>query len=47
MAAAYLLKARTERAVAALIPIAQSQDLAALAAQVTLARYERGEFEID
>lgn len=44
--AAYLLKQRTERAVAVLIPIAQGRGLAALGAQMTLARYERGELEI-
>ena len=45
-AAAFLLKARTARAVAALRPIAEGQSLTALGAQVTLARYERGELEI-
>lgn len=46
MAAAFLLKSRTERAVAALRPIAESRGLAALGAQMTLARYERGDLEI-
>lgn len=46
MAAAFLLKARTERAVAALRPIAEGRGLAALGAQMTLARYERGELEL-
>jgi hypothetical protein len=45
-AAAFLLKSRTERAVAALRPIAQGQGAAALGAQMTLQRYERGELEL-
>ena len=46
MAAAFLLKSRTERAVAVLQPIAKGRGLAALGAQMTLKRYERGELEI-
>jgi hypothetical protein len=46
MAAAFLLKARTERAVAALKPIAEGRGLAAFGAKMTLARYERGDLEI-
>jgi hypothetical protein len=45
MAAAYLLKVRTERAVAALTPLAAGRDIAALGARMTLERYERGELE--
>jgi hypothetical protein len=45
-AAAFLLKSRTEQAVAALRPIAQGKGVAALGAQMTLERYERGELEI-
>lgn len=45
-AAGYLLRSRTERAVAALRPIAEGRGLAALGAQMTLERYERGELEI-
>jgi len=45
-AAAFLLKARTERAVATLRPMAEGRGLTALGAQMTLARYERGELEI-
>jgi hypothetical protein len=46
-AAAYLLKDRTERAVATLRPIAQSGvGLPSLGAEMTLKRYERGELEI-
>lgn len=46
MAAAYLLKNRTDAAVATLRPIAAGVGLAALGAHMTLARYERGELEI-
>jgi hypothetical protein len=46
MAAAFLLKSRTERAVAVLRMIAKGRGLAALGAQMTLRRYERGELEI-
>ena len=46
MAAAYLLKERTDAAVAALKPIAAGRGLSALGAQMTLARYERGDLEI-
>jgi hypothetical protein len=45
-AAAFLLKSRTEQAVAALKPIAQGKGVPALGAQMTLQRYERGELEI-
>jgi hypothetical protein len=45
-AAAYLLKSRTDRAVATLRPIAKGRGLASLGAQMTLKRYERGELEI-
>jgi hypothetical protein len=45
MAAAYLLKSRTERAVVALRPIAVGRDMAALGAKMTLERYERGELD--
>jgi HEAT repeat protein len=45
-AAAWLLKDRTEQAVAALRPIAEGQGLAALGAIYTLKRYEAGELEI-
>ena len=45
-AAAFLLKVRTERAVATLRPIAKGHGLTALGAQMTLERYERGELEI-
>ena len=46
MAAAFLLKSRTDHAVAALRPIADGRGIAALGAQMTLARNERGELEI-
>src|SRR5690349_18772019 len=45
-AAAWLLKDRTEQAVAAFRPIAETEGLAALGAVCTLKRYERGELEI-
>ncbi len=45
-AAAFLLKSRTDRAVAALRPIASGDGLAALGAKMTLGRYERGDLEI-
>jgi hypothetical protein len=46
MAAAFLLKRRTEEAVAALRQVAQGSGLAALGAQMTLDRYSRGIMEI-
>jgi hypothetical protein len=45
-AAAWLLKDRTEQAVAALRPIAETKGLAALGAVCTLERYAKGELEI-
>src|SRR5258705_13663649 len=47
MAAAYLLKERTDAAVATLRPIAAGVGLAALGAHMTLARYERVELDIE
>jgi hypothetical protein len=41
-AAAFLLKSRTEQALAALRQIAQGKGIGALEAQMTLQRYERG-----
>ncbi|WP_414664855.1 hypothetical protein [Horticoccus sp. 23ND18S-11] len=46
MAAAFLLKDRTELAVAALRPLAKGGGIAALGARMTLERYERGDLEI-
>jgi hypothetical protein len=46
MAAAFLLRERTELAVAALRPIAKKPGIVALGAQETLKRYERGELDI-
>ncbi len=46
MAAAFLLKERTEEAVAALRPLAKGSGIAALGAKMTLERYERGDLEI-
>jgi hypothetical protein len=46
MAAAFLLEAKTELAVATLKPVAAGTGLAALGAQMTLARYERGELKL-
>lgn len=45
-AAAWLLKDRTDQAVAALKPIAKSKGLPAMKAICTLARYAKGELEI-
>jgi HEAT repeat protein len=46
MAAAFLLKDRTEQAVATLRPIAEGPGLSALGAIYTLKRYEIGDLEI-
>ena len=46
MAAAYLLKDRTEIAVAALKPLARRKDIIGLGATECLKRYDRGELEI-
>jgi HEAT repeat protein len=46
MAAAFLLKERTEAAVAVLRPLARGRDVVALGARETLKRYERGDVEM-
>lgn len=46
MAAAFLLRERTDVAVATLRPIAGGKGLAALGAKMTLERYARGELDI-
>ena len=46
LAAAFLLKDRTEKAVAALEPLAEEKGLAAFGAKMTLQRYHRGDLEI-
>ena len=46
MAAAFLLRDRTDAAVAALRPIARGVGLAALGAKMTLERHARGELDI-
>ncbi len=46
MAAAFLLRARTELAVAAIRPIAKKPGLVALGAIETLKRYQRGELDV-
>ncbi len=46
MAGAFLLKARTDAAVATLRPLARGSGIAALGAKLTLERYTRGDLDI-